>query len=254
MKKRLRFLDALRGLNLISMIAYHGLYNLNYIYGHPMEWYRSTPGYVWQQGICWTFIFLSGFCLELGRSDRKHQLKRGLLLSACGLVITLVTGLVMPDSIVIMGVLSFFGLAVLITALLKPALDRLSAAPALLLCLLLFFLTRGINNGYLGFESIHLIRLPAVLYHGKIMMILGFPYYGFFSTDYFSVFPWIFLFWSGLYSWKYLKQTQLLPVSFLQTHGCRPLEWIGRHTLPIYMLHQPVLVGIFSLLDAAGLL
>ena len=67
MKSRYRFLDMLRGLNLISMILYHALYNLNYLYGHPMEWYRSTPGYIWQQAICWTFIFLSGFCLELGR-------------------------------------------------------------------------------------------------------------------------------------------------------------------------------------------
>ena len=64
MKSRYRFLDLLRGLNLISMIAYHALYNLNYLYGHPMKWYRSTPGYIWQQSICWTFIFLSGFCLD----------------------------------------------------------------------------------------------------------------------------------------------------------------------------------------------
>ena len=254
MKQRLRFPDALRGLNLLSMITYHGLYNVNYIYGHPMEWYRTSPGYIWQQSICWTFIFLSGFCLELGRPDLRHQIKRGLLLTACGLVITLVTALVMPSSLVVMGVLSFFGLAVLITALLKPILVRIPPAAGLIGSLLLFFLTREINAGYLGFEDLRLFRLPDFMYQGKLMMVLGFPYNGFYSTDYFSVLPWIFLFWSGFYCWKLLNQTNLLPVSFLQTYGCRPLEWIGRKTLIIYMLHQPVLMGICTVLDYAEIL
>ena len=249
MKSRYRFLDLLRGLNLISMIAYHALYNLNYLYGHPMKWYRSTPGYIWQQSICWTFIFLSGFCLELGRSDTSHQLRRGLLLTFCGLIITLTTVLVMPDSIIIMGVLSFFGLAVLITALLKPALNHIPAALGLISSILLFFLTREVNTGWLGFEHLRILQLPDGLYHSNLMMLLGFPYPGFYSTDYFSVLPWIFLFWSGMYTWKLFSAAGLLPVSFLKKCGFRPLEWIGRHTLLIYMLHQPVLVGIFTLWD-----
>ena len=62
MKKRLHFLDALRGVTLISMIAYHGMWNLVYLFGVQAPWYRGTPGYLWQQSICWTFILLSGFC------------------------------------------------------------------------------------------------------------------------------------------------------------------------------------------------
>ena len=249
MKSRYRFLDMLRGLNLISMILYHALYNLNYLYGHPMKWYRSTPGYIWQQAICWTFIFLSGFCLELGRTDTKHQLKRGALLSACGIIITLVTFIVMPNSLIIMGVLSFFGLAVLFTALLKPVLIKIPASAGLLITALFFILTREINTGWLGFENMKLLPLPGFLYHGNLMMILGFPYHGFYSTDYFSVFPWIFLFWSGFYTWKLIQKSNLLPVHFLQSCSCPPLEWIGRHTLPIYMLHQPALIAVFTLLE-----
>lgn len=49
--------------------------------------------------------FWSGMCFSLGR----HPVKRGLILTGCGLIITLVTVLVMPESIVIMGVLNFFG-------------------------------------------------------------------------------------------------------------------------------------------------
>lgn len=75
-----------------------------------------------QQSICWTFIFLSGMCFCLGR----RPVKRGLLLTGCGIIITLATAFVMPDAIVIMGI-SFFGLATLITALLNPLLSRIRA-------------------------------------------------------------------------------------------------------------------------------
>ena len=65
MKQRLHFLDALRGFTLINMIAFHGMWNLVYLFGVRANWYTGMPGYLWQQWICWTFILLSGFCLFL---------------------------------------------------------------------------------------------------------------------------------------------------------------------------------------------
>ena len=59
-KTRLHLLDALRGFLLLNMIAYHGLWNLVYLFGVDLLWYRTTPGYLWQQFICWSFILLSG--------------------------------------------------------------------------------------------------------------------------------------------------------------------------------------------------
>ena len=64
--KRTRFalLDTLRGMMLVSMILYHGCWNLVYLYGKDWQWYRYSKGaYFWQKSICCTFIFLSGFCL-----------------------------------------------------------------------------------------------------------------------------------------------------------------------------------------------
>lgn len=254
--RRLRFLDLLRGLNLISMIAYHGAYDLVYLYGVNLPGYRGLPGYLWQQSICWLFIFLSGFCFCLGRFDGGRRVRRGLLLSACGLLITAVTALLMPQSLIIMGVLSFFGLAVLLTALLYPFFLQIPAPAGLICCLLLFFLTREVPSGWLGFESLRLCALPGFLYRGVFMMILGFPWPGFFSTDYFSLFPWIFLFWSGFFTFRCTlagRPAQSLP-RFLSRRLCAPVEFIGRHTLPIYMLHQPALMAVFLLAQAAGML
>ena len=59
-------LDTLRGLTLISMIAYHACWDLVYLFGKDWSWYRSEGAYLWQQSICWTFILLSGYCFHLG--------------------------------------------------------------------------------------------------------------------------------------------------------------------------------------------
>lgn len=262
-RPRYSLLDIKRGLTLLSMIAYHAAYDLTYLYHVRMPWFRDIPGHIWQQSICWTFIFLSGMCYCLGR----HPVKRGLLLSGCGIVISLVTAFVMPDSIVIMGVLSFFGLATLLTALLNPLLSRIPAFAGLPVNILLFLLTKEVPNGCLGFESLRLLELPRFLYQGNFMMILGFPYDGFYSTDYFSIVPWIFLFFCGYYTWKLMlwavglrqknaEKNTASPVRLplLEKPKCRPLEFIGKNTLPVYMLHQPVLMAVFTLFDMIGIL
>ena len=67
MKTRLHLLDALRGFLMLNMIAYHGMWNLVYLFGVKASWYSGTPKYLWQQFICWTFILLSGFSTQVTR-------------------------------------------------------------------------------------------------------------------------------------------------------------------------------------------
>ena len=62
---RYALLDELRGLDLISMMLYHGTWDAVYLFGVAVPWYAGTPGRLWQQSICWVFILLSGFCLPL---------------------------------------------------------------------------------------------------------------------------------------------------------------------------------------------
>lgn len=47
LRRRSGTLDSLRGLTLVSMMAYHACWDLVYLYGMPWDWYRSsgpTPG------------------------------------------------------------------------------------------------------------------------------------------------------------------------------------------------------------------
>jgi len=80
--KRYSALDGIRGLALLNMIAYHAVWDLVYLFDFHLQWYQSEGAYIWQQCICWTFIFLSGFCEPLG----KEKLKRGITVFSLGLV------------------------------------------------------------------------------------------------------------------------------------------------------------------------
>lgn len=148
-RPRYSLLDMTRGITLLSMIAYHAAYDLTYLYHVRMPWFRDNPGQIWQQSICWTFIFLSGMCFCLGR----RPVKRGLLLTGCGIIITLATAFVMPDAIVIMGILSFFGLATLITALLNPLLSRIPAFAGLPVASCCFCLQRKPPTAIWGLKA-----------------------------------------------------------------------------------------------------
>ena len=110
-KPRYHLLDFIRGITLISMLAYHLLWDLVYIFGIKMPWYKSDLGHVWQQSICYTFILLSGFCATLG----KQRLKRGLIVTGCSVVISLVTLIFMPSALIVYGVLTPIGICMLLS-------------------------------------------------------------------------------------------------------------------------------------------
>jgi hypothetical protein len=122
--RRYRLLDELRGLTFISMCLYHTSWDVVYLFGAQWSWYIGWLGRLWQQSIGWTFILLSGFCAALSR----HWLRRGAMVLAGGAVVSLVTLLVMPDSAVRFGVLTFLGSAMVVTGMLKPLLQRIPAA------------------------------------------------------------------------------------------------------------------------------
>ena len=57
--KRLELIDTIRGLTLISMIVYHFVWDMVYLYGAEWTWFEDST--LWQQSICQTFVILSGF-------------------------------------------------------------------------------------------------------------------------------------------------------------------------------------------------
>lgn len=241
-KPHYALLDTVRGICIISMVAYHGMYDLVDIFHLPSAWYNDWPGYLWQQSICWTFILLSGMCWQLSR----HHVKRGLILVGCATAITVITWVVMPSQRILYGVLNLLGLSALLLIPLDKLFRKIPPLVGFVGALAVFFVTRNIPRGSFGFEGLVFWQLPEVLYRSDIPAVLGFPSPQFYSTDYFPLIPWFFLFCAGYFLWSILSKSdrakQLLMV------GVRPLQFLGRHSLVIYLAHQPVLMGIFLLL------
>lgn len=235
-------LDTVRGVCILSMVAYHGMYDLVDIFGLPSAWYTGLPGYIWQQSICWTFILLSGLCWQL---SRRH-VKRGLLLVGCGAAITLITWLVMPSQRILYGVLNLLGLSALLLIPLDKVFRKIPAWAGLMGALLLFALTKNVARGSLGFEGLVLCRLPRWLYATDLLAVVGFPSPSFWSTDYFPLLPWFFLFCAGYFLWSLLDKSPR--AKELLRPGLRPLSFLGRHSLAIYLIHQPALMAVFSVL------
>ena len=277
---RYQLLDTLRGFSLVSMILFHACWDLVYLFGYDWPWYKGTPGYLWQQSICWMFILISGFCMGLkqerralpfagkqgvaeensslqfagkqGVTEEKRMLwsdcKRGLVVLAAGILITIATLLFSPQTTIIFGVLFFLGGSMILTAMLRPAFRKISPFIGMLCAGVLFFVLRNINDGNLGFEGIVLYPLPNFLYEqGLLATFFGFQDKNFFSTDYFSLIPWYFLFLAGYFLCRCFfekKSSATLPEFFKK--GIPIFEIIGQHSLPVYLLHQPVILLLLS--------
>ena len=304
-------LDILRGVTILSMIAYHTCWDLVYIAGKDWPWYRGTGAFLWQQSICWTFILLAGFCAALG----KRTLRRGLTVFACGVIVSLATLLVMPEAPIIYGILTLHGSSMILVALMQRAgvlpdvsgggVERVasvaagsstgeagagssreagnaadarnsverSAIAGPVLSAAIFVVTYSAQSGYLGFFRKCIVPLPLWLYINPINSLttfLGFKAPGFSSSDYFPLIPWFFLFLCGYFGgvlWKQRGADAGRTAPGQSTVGqvesaaqpsmksaiekrlpVRCLGFLGRHSLLIYMLHQPIIYGVVWLL------
>ena len=244
-RTRYEILDSIRGLTLISMILYHAVWDMVYIFGINWDWYESEAAFVWQQSICWCFILLSGFCWSLG----TRKLKRGLMVFGAGAVVSIMTLVFMPENAVRFGVLTLLGSCMLIMIPLEKVLRRCHPVLGMMLAFGLFLFTRQINFGIVGIGGLT-IEVPEKLYSNWFMTYLGFTEKSFYSTDYFSVFPWFFLFLTGYYLYGIAEKTKIL--SRIKGFRNVGLEWIGKRSLYIYMLHQPVIYGVLFLIFKIG--
>lgn len=237
-KGRYALLDELRGLTLISMMLYHGMWDLVFLIGLQAPWYIGMPGHIWQQTICWTFILLSGFCVPLGHKT----VQRGAVVFGGGILVTLVTWIFMPADLVLFGILTFLGSAMMLTGLLRPLLDKVPAWGGMAVSAVLFLLTYEINQGTIGLPGVCLGSVPLGWYANNLTAFLGFPQPGFYSTDYFSLIPWLFLYWVGFFLHKAAVGREEMEA--LRHSVCPPLGWLGRHSLLVYLLHQPIIYGL----------
>ncbi len=242
-KIRYHLLDAWRGFLLLNMIAYHAIWDLVYLYGVKMPWYRGTPGHNWQRFICMSFILLSGFCFHFG----SKSLKRGVTVFLGGVIVTAVTMVVLPDMPALFGVLTLIGSCMIIAVPLHKLFSKipyyLNIIP-LLISLLLFIVFYKVDDGVINL-FITEIEVPRKFFANYFTAYLGFPMPGFSSSDYFPILPWVFLFFTG-YFFNGLVNKYLPKVKLLR-FNVPVLSFCGRNSLTIYLLHQPIIYVILMI-------
>lgn len=238
---RYHLIDALRGFALVNMVLFHLMYDIFNIFSAETGWNSEPLTIIWERFICCSFIILSGVSFNFSH----RPFKRGIILNACGFLITIVTVLVIPSQAVWFGILNFLGCAMMLAYPLKAYLENIKPVVGAILNLLLFAFLYGVPEGYVGFFGVELFKLPEFLYGTKALAFIGFPSADFHSTDYFPIIPWIFLFLSGCFAWRVIKNCNA--DSFFK-RKVPFFDFIGRHTLIIYLLHQPIIMGILEII------
>ncbi len=242
-KARIHLLDELRGFCVVLMIAFHAFYTVGFLFNWKTAidlFYFFQPAEPFFAGI---FIVLCGFSCRLSHSN----LKRGLLLAAVAAGMSLVLYVVMRDQMIWFGVLHCLAVCILLFAALKPLLDRVPPLVGAVLSALLMLLTWHFpfyNGGYIGIGETVWWQWPITWAQTVWLLPLGIGEWSMFGADYFPLIPWVFCFLCGTFLGAYRDR---FPAFAMKKH-LPPLAFIGRHTLWIYVIHQPIIYGICYLI------
>ena len=229
----------LRGAAIVLMVLYHLVFDLNYFAVYDID----VSSRFWLAVARLTaslFLLLVGLSLTLSRSRarllgqedrfRLRLVKRSAWILGLALGITIVTYIFIGRGFIVFGVLHLIGLSLLLA---YPFL-RLHKANFIFG---LLFIILGI---YLQNIS---VSFPWLLW-------LGLAPAGFYSVDYFPVFPWsgVILVGMGLGSLLYPGYRRRIPVTDLSSSPfVRGLAFLGRNSLFIYLVHQPVMIALLYL-------
>lgn len=229
MNKRFWEIDFLRGIAIILMICFHIAYDLKYfeLLNFNID---STTWTIFRISIFSLFFVLVGISLSISKS-RGKQFKdffiRGLKVFFWGLIITLVTYIFMRQGFVSFGVLHFIGLSIILAyPFLKFSyLNLLLAVPIIVFGLYLF----------------------SVSFNFEWLLWIGLKPSGFYTVDYFPLLPYFGIILIGIFLGKKLypnamrafKQKESPSSAFVKF-----IDFLGKKSLLIYLLHQPVIIGI----------
>ena len=232
---RIDLLDAVRGLAVLGMVAFHldwDLAHFGYVRIPPTA---SSAWSAFGQIVASAFLMLSGVGLVLAHGrGLPHAFGRIARIAGCAAVLTAVTAWLFPQEVVGFGILHCIAATNLIALplLRLRVVWILGAATAALLAPVL--LTTGMTEGspwwWLGIST----AVPRTL-------------------DYRPLLPWLGLTLLGVMAARIVPPASLPHLSWPWSVG-RPwkaLTLAGRHSLLIYLAHQPMLFGLFWLVTPA---
>ncbi len=225
---RNHWLDAARGAALVPMVVFHFAWDLA-LFGLIATDIARDPAWMWLARLtAGSFLLLSGasamLAVRAGVAPRARRRRIGAIAAAAALV-SVGSFIYLPQGWIFFGILHAIVVCGLLAWPLARAPGWLLGALAAAAFALPFWAASDIFNApifwWLGLST----RVPA-------------------SADFIPILPWIAPFLVGMLLGR------ALPLS--TSAAPRFLTWPGQHTLPIYLLHQPILIG--ALMAASPLL
>ena len=241
---RVRAFDIVRGFSVVSMVAFHLCYDLRFISGVDLAWFAPPLQDIWRASISWSFLFVAG-CMSA--HSRDNLSRAGRYGAVAGLVF-LATTVAAVDAPISFGIIYCMAASTLVAW----ALARAGVAPrgrlAAAVLIVLFLALLGLPQGVVGLGPLTL-EVPAALYRTGWLAWLGLPGAGFVSGDYYPLLPYLMLYLAGG-ALAALWRERGYP-AWAREARCAPLELVGRHALLVYVVHQPVLLTLSSLVAGA---
>jgi uncharacterized membrane protein len=234
-----RFLevDVARGLAVLAMLAFNWQYALAF-YG-LYSFNASNAGDFWfwfAHAVGAAFLFIAGVSLwlSLQRGDNARAFRHAAKIFVLGLAVTLVTFLAIPREFIVFGILHCIGLSLALAIPLAQVKPRY-----------LFLFGAGI--------IIAGVALFGASFDFPWFLWLGFAPANFTTVDFFPLLPWLGVLLLGVafgktfYGDVKAKQQAAVQQPNLAIKG---LTFLGRHSLAIYLLHQPTLLAALLLAGA----
>ena len=226
---RYQLIDILRGVAIVLMVVYHFCYDLNYFQLAGFDFYRDPFWLNLRTLIVSLFLGLVGISLVLasehGINWRRYFRRLGLLL-LCAVAISIISYLMFPGRTIFFGILHFIAFAS-VAGLLFVSWPKVSLVVGLgLIGLDLVYQHPLFNQAWLQWVGLMTHKPP--------------------TEDYVPVIPWFGVVLLGIFIGQQLLQRPALQgIRSWRSNipPARGLAFAGRHSLLIYMLHQPILLG-----------
>ncbi|MCK6629768.1 MAG: DUF1624 domain-containing protein [Anaerolineae bacterium] len=238
---RLWEVDALRGFDIILMIIYHLIWDLVYFGVYQANLLSGS----WQwfpRGIATIFIFVMGLSLTLSDTRERQRrgqppgfkkyLLRGGKIFGLGLIITVATYYFIGRGFVIFGILHLLGASIVL------------ASPFLRL-------NRWVSLGAGVLVIVAGVLVDEVVVTYPWLIWLGVKQAGVYMVDYYPVLPWYGIALLGIFAGYTFYPEGIRRFTLPDLSGWPPikgLRFLGRHSLLIYVLHQPILIGLLMAL------
>lgn len=231
---RLWEIDFIRGVAIIMMITFHAGFNLYYFGEYGINIHR-TGWRILGRSTAVLFITLVGVSLTLSYSKAKKEksrkelhlkyILRGAKIFSWGILISVVTYVFVGEKFIIFGILHFIGTAIIIAYLLV----RYRYLP-LILGIISIIIGLYISEIYVTFEW---------------LLWIGLRSRSFITVDYFPIFPWIGVLLLGIFLGNSLypdRERKFKIPDLSNSLVVRKFCFLGRNSLKIYLLHQPILI------------